>query len=205
MSEVSRDGHQPKAETSTQGFVPDPSFITYDLPKGGLNPFDVEEPATQHLFKVVGALTGGARYSRAWIGSKDPDDKTDTADRDASNEAYYGMPAARATQDLWEKLAVIHQGRLIAAWPETKMPLYRFRGVTSHLSPYCVLDSTLSARRWEGQSLYHDDPTPPPYGHRSYAQALTAALELTDEYGRTTAWTSETVMVARLLGATSLY
>jgi hypothetical protein len=63
MSEVSREDHQPKAETSAHPFVPDPSFITYDCPKGGLNPFDVEEPGTQHLFKVVGALKGAGHAS----------------------------------------------------------------------------------------------------------------------------------------------
>ncbi len=164
------------------------------------------QSAQQHHCKVVGAFKPGARYRRAWIGSKDPDDETVTADRDADNEAYYGgIPPARATQDLWEKLAVIHRARLIAAWPETKMPLYRPSGPTPYPTPYRVLDSTRSDRRWEGQPLHHDEPALLPYGHRSYGQAVTTALELTDEVGRKAGWTGETVMVARLLGMRSLY
>lgn len=204
MSEAAQETHQQsEAETRARSFTPDPAWITYDCPKGGLNPFDVEEPATQHLFKAEGALTGGARFSRAWIGSKDPDDTADTADRDADAEAYYGgIPPARATQFLWEKLAVIHQGRLIAAWPETAMPLYR----PDCPDPYRVLDSTLNERD-QGRGLHHDEPHAPPYGHQSYDQAATAARTLTHEAGEAgwAGWTGETVMVARLLGARSLY
>lgn len=191
MSEVPAECHQPKAEAPAGPFVPDPSFITYDCPQGGLNPFDVEEPATQHLFEAAGG--GLVFFSRAWIGSKDPHDKTDKADQDAEAEAYYGgIPPARANQYLWEKLAVIHQGRLIAAWPETAMPLHRPDDPT----PYRVLNSR-PPKGGHGRQVY-EKAIAAPYEHQSYDQALTAALELTRDIG-------EAVMVTRLLAMRSLY
>lgn len=139
------------------GPKPTPSDITYDCPQGGLDPFDVCEARTQHLFVARG-------WCRAWVASE-------AADAQAYDDAYRGgVPMGYKSLVVHEKLAVVDGGSLIAGWEETATPSvpphheadfepYRLlvqagaRDVGSHLSYEDALGAALDLSRREGGAM----------------------------------------------------
>ncbi|AUI50952.1 hypothetical protein [Arthrobacter crystallopoietes] len=145
------------------GPSPTPSIITWDCPQDGLDPFDIDEPQTQHLFLARG-------WCRGWIASAE-------ADNQAYDDAYRGgVPMGYKSLVAHEKLAVVNQGTLVAAWSETDTP-----SVPPHHDPAWRIYRLLLQRDATDAGSY-----------ASYREALDAALELS---GRT----GEAIMVSRLL------
>ncbi|WP_216214180.1 hypothetical protein [Amycolatopsis aidingensis] len=83
---------------------PRPTKVSYDYPLGGLDPFDLDEPRTQHLYDVGG-------WSRAWVAGE-PWQQECRAVHDA-------LPVGYKALSLLEKLAVVVNGVVLREWPET--------------------------------------------------------------------------------------
>jgi hypothetical protein len=88
-----------------------PTKLTYDTPRGGLDPFDVDEDRTQHVVEARG-------WGRGWV----PGD-----DRVVPDSIYDDIPMGYRYLAVVEKLAVVVDGRVIRAWPVTEAGDHAFR------------------------------------------------------------------------------
>ncbi len=89
-----------------------PTKVSYDYPSGGLDPFDVDEPRTQHLYEACG-------WSRAWVAGEAW--ALWSAESRATSEV---IPLQYRSHSLLEKLAVVVNGIVLREWPETPQPAY---------------------------------------------------------------------------------
>ncbi|WP_092531028.1 hypothetical protein [Amycolatopsis arida] len=82
-----------------------PTKVAYDFPAGGLDPFDVEEPRTQHLYDAGG-------WSRAWVAGR-------SWPAPPPGRIHDVIPLPYKSVSLLEKLAVVVNGVVLREWPET--------------------------------------------------------------------------------------
>jgi hypothetical protein len=88
-----------------------PTKLRYDTPRGGLDPFDIDEARTQHVVEARG-------WGRGWV----PGD-----DRVVPGSVYDDIPMGYRYLAVVEKLAVVVDGRVIRAWPATEASDHDFR------------------------------------------------------------------------------
>ncbi|GAB1641288.1 hypothetical protein [Krasilnikovia sp. MM14-A1259] len=84
--------------------------LRVDWPARGLDPFDLTERRTQRMYYASG-------YTRAFPAEEDYGAYDDRAVADAVPHGYTAL-------SLLEKLAVVHDGILIAEWPRSPAPTF---------------------------------------------------------------------------------
>ncbi|GLY90273.1 hypothetical protein [Actinoallomurus iriomotensis] len=88
-----------------------PTKVTYETPKGGLDPFDVDEARTQHVVEARG-------WGYGWV----PGDE-----RVVPGSVYDDIPMGYRYLAIVEKLAIVVDGRVVREWPVTEASDHSFR------------------------------------------------------------------------------
>ena len=149
--------------------------LRYDTPPGGLDPFDITEPRTQHVVEARG-------WGRGWVPADDfvPPDAI-----------YQDIEMGYRYLAVLEKLAVVVSGQVVREWPITAATDRAFRrtvafergaSVNEDLTDAVIEGYWTTDRPWlpwtRPYRVLTQDLSHPAIGSPTYNEALTEALSL---------------------------
>jgi hypothetical protein len=142
--------------------MPQTAKISYDYPVGGLDPFDVTESRTQHLYFASG-------WARAWAADEPlPAQPVNIMD---------AIPVGYKALSTIEKLAVVADGEVLRQWPATDTFDEPFR---RNLSPVLRAEPSGARQSWP-YDYWLMSTTRAWYGFDDYATALATAIHRTGD------------------------